>query len=300
MKDGFLNISVVGVDLGGTNIRAGKVSNSEIQESSQSLVPATNNPQEVIDLIIKTIGEVFSDDIEGIGIGIPSLINREQGIVYDVQNIPSWDEVHLKEILEMRFNVPVFLDNDANCFALGERFYGHGQNTDDFVGITLGTGLGSGIIKNGKLLQDANCGSGEFGSIPYMDSIYEDYCSGKFFLNNYNTKGEILYKKALQGDVAAGNAFKVFGEHIGNAIKTIMFAVDPAMIIIGGSIASAKMFYEESMLACINTFPYSKSTGNLKIEFSDQVHPAILGASALVLNGFGEKIQNLTTQKVQV
>ncbi len=299
MKDSYLNINVIGVDLGGTNIRAGRVRNGTIRSNSQSLVPAqTHDSQEVVGSIKKAIAEVFSENIEGIGIGIPSLVNREKGIVYDVQNIPSWKEVHLKEILEKFFNVPVFLDNDANCFAIGERIYGAGQQSDDFVGLTLGTGMGSGIIKNGKIMQDVNCGSGEFGSIPYLDSIYEDYCSGKFFLNNYATKGEILFNKALQGDIAASKAFSVFGEHIGNAIKTIMFAVDPEMIIIGGSIAKANEFYKDSMLSTINTFPYSRSAQKLKIEFSNQLNPAILGASALVFNGINEKYKDLKTQNM--
>lgn len=289
-----MNIEVIGVDLGGTNIRAGRVYNGEILNSSQSLVPAqTKNPQEVVDIIIKTINDVITDKSEGIGIGIPSLVNREEGIVYDVQNIPSWDEVPLKKILEEYFNIPVYLDNDANCFALGERFYGAGQNSEDFVGLTLGTGLGAGIIKNGTLMQDANCGSGEFGSIPYLDSIYEDYCSGKFFKSNYNINGETMYEQASNGDVAATNAFKVLGEHIGNVITTIMFAVDPEMIIIGGSVAKSNKLYKESMINTIKSFPYSRSIKKLRIEFSELNHPAILGASALAFDGIEKNMKKV-------
>lgn len=77
-----------------------------------------------------------------IGIGVPSVVDREKGIVYNVVNIPHWEEVHLKEILEACFSVPVYVDNDANCFALGERIFGEGKTVDNFVGLTLGTGLG--------------------------------------------------------------------------------------------------------------------------------------------------------------
>ena len=75
-----------------------------------------------------------------IGIGVPSVVDREKGIVYNVVNIPHWEEVHLKEILEARFSVPVYVDNDANCFALGERIFGDGKTVDNFVGLTVGYG----------------------------------------------------------------------------------------------------------------------------------------------------------------
>ena len=79
--------------------------------------------------------------------------------------------------------MPVYVDNDANCFALGERIFGEGKTVDNFVGLTLGTGLWGGIIQNGMLLADANCGSGEFGMIPYHGQIMEYFCSGSYFMN---------------------------------------------------------------------------------------------------------------------
>ena len=294
MESNILNKSVVGVDLGGTNIRTGRVCNGLIQEDSKCLVPKQDAPADkIIQLIIENITAVMNNEVQAIGIGIPSLLNREEGIVYDVQNISSWKKVPLKSILENRFNIPVHLDNDANCFALGERIYGDGQDIDNFVGLTLGTGVGSGIIKNGILMQDENCGSGEFGSIPYLNGTYEDYCSGKFFKSNYNCKGEDLFNKAMLGDSEAQDAFKTFGVHLGNAIKTIMFAVDPKMIVIGGSIVKANNLFGHSMLTTISSFPYSRSINGLKICYSGLVNPAILGASALCFNFNEEKTKKV-------
>ena len=99
----------------------------------------------------------------------------------------------MKEILEACFSVPVYVDNDANCFALGERIFGEGKTVDNFVGLTLGTGLGGGIIQNGKLLADANCGSGEFGMIPYQGQILEYFCSGSYFMNVWGVDGKEMY-----------------------------------------------------------------------------------------------------------
>ncbi|MCF6240701.1 MAG: ROK family protein, partial [Bacteroidales bacterium] len=233
-------------------------------------------------IITELISDLIEKDLAGIGIGVPSLVDREKGVIYHVQNIPSWKNVPLANILQKRFDVPVFLDNDANCFALGEYRFGAGQGCENFVGLTLGTGMGAGIITEGHLLKDANCGSGEFGSIPYLESIYEDYCSGKFFKTYYHENGEHLYKKAEKGDADALKAFDEFGKHLGNAIKTIMFAVDPNKIIIGGSVASSKKFFEKSLYNTLKTFPYPESLEKMEIIFTKTPNIAIFGAASLV------------------
>jgi glucokinase len=277
--------AVIGVDLGGTNIRAGKVLDGLILNEASCLVfEKGEGKTEVVDSIISVIEQVFDKDIKGIGMGIPSLLDRELGIVYDVTNIPSWDKVALKSILENHFKVPVYLDNDANCFALGERYFGKGRKIDDFVGLTLGTGLGSGIINKGKILSDKNCGSGEFGMISYRDSIYEDYCSSKFFISKHNTTGFDTFEKAKLGDPKALEIFTELGIHLGKAIKTILFSVDPELIIMGGSIAKAHDYFHASLMQEISDFPFSQIVKNIKIEYSDLKNPAILGAAGIYLD----------------
>ncbi len=273
---------LIGIDLGGTKIQAGLVKGNNLLKTIYRLIPAkTENQNEIIDIVSELISELIEKDVAGIGIGVPSLVDREKGIIYNVQNIPSWKNVPLAAILEKRFNVPVYLDNDANCFALGEYKFGAGRGCENFVGLTLGTGMGAGIITEGHLLKDANCGSGEFGSIPYKESIYEDYCSGKFFKSFYNENGEQLFKKAEKGDTLAIQAFNEFGKHLGNAIKTIMFAVDPNKIIIGGSVAHSKKYFEKSLYDNLNTFPYPESLEKLEIIFTETSNIAIFGAASL-------------------
>src|SRR5690606_24955530 len=118
---------------------------------------------------------------------VPSVVDVDKGIVYDVQNIPSWKEVPLKAIMEERYGVPVQVNNDANCFALGEKYFGQGRDSKAFIGLTLGTGLGAGIILNDKLYAGPNCGAGEFGMVPYLDYHYEYYASGQFFTLLHHT-----------------------------------------------------------------------------------------------------------------
>jgi glucokinase len=279
------NGSLIGVDLGGTKVAAGRIDGHELSKLAYKLIPAkSENPDDITNVIKEVIEELFNEDVMGIGIGIPGLVDREKGIVSDVQNIPSWQEIHLQDILEDHFNIPVYLDNDANCFALGEARFGSGKNVDDFVGLTLGTGMGAGIIKDGFLLPDAHCGSGEFGNIMYLDSIYEDYCSGKFFTDKYRMKGEEMAEAAEKRDPLAVRAFEEFGKHLGNAIKTIKLAVDPKMVIIGGSVAKAHKFYETSMWKTLLDFPLPKAMTDFEVVFSDVKNVAVLGAASLYLD----------------
>jgi len=278
-------VTLIGVDLGGTKVAAGKVDKNGIRDIEHKLIPAqSENPQDVIDVIAEVIDVLFDDSVAGIGIGVPGLVDREKGIAYDIQNIPSWKEVHLKDILEKRFNVPVYLDNDANCFALGESQFGSGTDEEDFVGLTLGTGMGAGIIKDGYLMSDAHCGSGEFGGIMYLDATYEDYCSGKFFKDHYSSNGEELAKAAQAGDEKALAAFAEFGKHMGNAMKMIMFAVDPRKVIIGGSVAQSQDLFKESMWKTMSDFPYPGALADFEVIFSDVKNIAVLGAASLYLD----------------
>jgi len=277
--------SLIGVDLGGTKVAAGRIDEGELSNTAYKLIPAkSSDPRDIINVVIEVIDRLFDETVLGIGIGIPGLVDREDGIVNDVQNIPSWKEVHLKDILESRFDVPVYLDNDANCFALGEARFGMGKGVDDFVGLTLGTGMGGGIIKEGFLLPDAHCSSGEFGNIPYLDTIYEDYCSGKFFMKQYGLRGEEMATAAAEGDRLALKAFEEFGIHLANAIKTIKLSVDRKKVIIGGSVAQAGKYFETSMWKSLLDFPFPRAMRDFEVNFSDVKNIAILGAASLYLD----------------
>ncbi|WP_462319453.1 ROK family protein [Marinilabilia sp.] len=157
--------------------------------------------------------------------------NKDEHLaLFNELKIPSWKKVPVGEALSKHFDIPVYVNNDANCFAAGERFLGKGRQFDDFVGLITGTGLGAGIIKNGHLLPDQNCGAGEFGMIPYLDKNYEQYCSGQFFNTQGHLDGKEASQLADQGDMRALKLFTDYGKHLGNAIKTIIFALDPAAI----------------------------------------------------------------------
>ncbi|MFB0564231.1 MAG: ROK family protein [Candidatus Aminicenantaceae bacterium] len=273
--------ATIGVDLGGTKVSIGKVKKSKIVKHTSSGISAEGSEKQILSEIIQAIEEIFDPGVAGIGVGVPSVVDVEKGIVYEVQNIASWKKVPLKEILESHFHKPVYVNNDANCFAVGEKHFGKGRKYSNFVGVTIGTGLGTGIIINDRLYCGPNCGAGEFGSIPYKKSILEYYCGGQFFMGEYGINGEQVYARAKQGDKTALEIFEQFGTHVGEAMMIIMFALDPEAIIVGGAISQSFSFFEKSMRERMKTFPYKHAVERLIIETTDQPQIAILGAAAL-------------------
>jgi glucokinase len=274
--------SLIGVDLGGTKVAAGKISGGKlVQEVSAKIDQESEDPMDAVRLMGDLIARLMDKQVQGIGVGVPGLVNRDWGVVYDVLNIPNWKEIPLKALLEEKFDLPVYIDNDANCFAMGEYRYGAFAGNSDFVGITLGTGMGSGIVKNGALIPDAHCCSGEFGTMTYLDGIYENYTSGMYFKRKYGKNGEEVAAKAREGEPWALQAFREMGTHLGFAINTIIMAVDPPLVIIGGSVARASEFFEESMWESIRKIPFPSVLENFRVEFTATDNIAILGAAAL-------------------
>jgi glucokinase len=275
---------VIGVDLGATNIRGALVSNDTLSDIVSTRIQSDGAVEDVLNDIYQVIDALINPTISAIGIGVPSVVDVEQGIVYDVQYIPSWKEVPLKKLLETRYNKPVFVNNDANCFALGEYYFGKGKNAASMVGLTIGTGLGGGIIIHNKLFEGYNCGAGEFGCLPYMDNILEYYCSGSFFKNVYHLDGVQVYEAANKGEAKALQLYAELGIHVGNAIKAVLYTYDPQLIVLGGSVSQAYRLFKETMWATIKTLAYGKTAERIRIETSDLKNSGILGAAALYYN----------------
>ena len=269
----------IGVDLGGTNIVAGLVDGQSLVKKVKVACPATGSQEDVIEAIASLIEQLINESVESIGIGVPSVVDTKKGIVYNVANIPSWVEVHLKDILEERFGVSVRVNNDSNCYTLGESRFGNGKGCENMVCVTLGTGVGSGIIIDGKLYEGRNAGAGEVGCLPYLDKDYETYCSTPFFVA-HETTGAELSAKAVAGDAEAIALWNEFGHHLGELAKAILFAYDPEAIVFGGGISAGYPHFEAALRERITTFPY-ETAKDVKIFFSTDGDMALYGASAL-------------------
>ncbi len=197
-------------------------------------------------------------------------------------NIPSWQRVPLKEILENEFRIPVSINNDVNCFALGEHKFGVAKGMKHMVGVSAGTGLGAGIIINNQLFNGNNCGAGEIGLLPYLDHNIEYYASGNLFRACFNTTAEEAHQQALQGDSEAIQYWNEFGVHMAEALKCVIFAYDPQAIVLGGSLSKAYDLFKDSMNAGLQTFPYPESIKRLKIIRSQNENIVLLGAAEMV------------------
>jgi glucokinase len=272
---------IIGIDLGGTNARAGLVENGRILETCQVKLSHQDSEESTLQQLYSTITPLLQPGIKGIGIGVPSIVDSEQGIVYDVVNIPSWKEVPLKDILEKKFGLPVFINNDVNCLALGEQLYGEAGEFASFVAVGIGTGMGAAIVIDHKLYNGLNCGSGEIGYIPYLDKNLEFYASGMYF-ESISTTAKDSYLAALNGDPAAMETWAAYGKHLGQVMKIIMYTYAPEAIIIGGGISTAFRFFETAMLKSMDDFIFPKTRQQVRILPSCVEHIAIMGAAALV------------------
>ena len=279
--DDHFEKSIIGVFLDGKTLMTGKVKNGKIISSNSRKIDRYQSEEAILSDLINAVANVFDNDVVGIGIGVPSLVDVARGIVYKVQRIPSWREVHLKDILESQFGVKVYVNNDANCFAVGEMYFGKAKNFENIVGLIIGQGVGAGIIFKGHLYSGTNCGAGEFGSIPYKEHDFEYYCSESFFDEKYGISFEVLFERVKKKDKIALAIFEQYGFDLGNVLKSIMYTIDPEVVVIGGSIAQAFNFFEKSMWEKINTFTYKHSLKKLKIVQTDQTDIAILGAASL-------------------
>lgn len=269
------------IDLGGTNIRIAQVENGKCLNKISVACLAQQDADTVINQLVQLINSQLTPQVTGIGIGVPSIVDGEKGIVYNVANISSWKEIHLKEILEKEFKLPVAINNDSNCFALGENLFGQGQPYDNMVGITIGTGIGAGIIIDRHLYSGQYRGAGEIGSLPYLDSDYEHYCSSFFFKKHYST-GADFAQRALAGDTEAQEVWNIFGTHLGNLMKVVLFTYAPQAIVLGGGIASAFPLFEKAMKDVLESFPYKIIVDNTPIIASSMSDASLLGASALL------------------
>jgi len=279
--------TIIGVDLGGTKVSVAAVTDGEVDKIVRREVPSQEAANVVLEEIMDAIDELFDPSVVGIGCGVPSVVDVEHGIVFDVENIPSWKEMHLKAALEDRFDVPASINNDANAFVVGEFVFGKGRGHQNIVGMTLGTGLGTGVIVAGRLFSGGNCGVGEIGMMDHKGLTLEEHCSGPFFVREFGVGGEVIYQQALDGGADALAAFHRYGLELSEAVMIALYAYDPAALIFGGSISAAYELFETGLREGLDRFAYPRVVERLVIDRSELDNAAVLGAAALYVDATG-------------
>jgi glucokinase len=178
-----------------------------------------------------------------------------------------------------------FINNDANAFAIGELYFGKGRGYRNLVGIIIGTGMGAGVVINGRLYSGANCGAGEIGNIPYLGSTLENRCSGTFLQRASGMDGEAVFERARGGDRFAQDLLASVGTALGEAILIVLYTYDPEIIILGGSVSRAYPLFEQAMRERMQSYAFPHALRRLKIACTETSDVGLLGAAAIYLDG---------------
>ena len=246
----------IGVDLGGTKILAGVVTRTgEIVRRHERMTPQ-DAPEHVVAELEAAVAELLDDTVGAIGFGVPSPIDQERGVVVECVNLPLSD-CPLRDSMAQRFGLPVGLDNDANAAAIGEWRAGAGRGVDDLVMLTLGTGLGGGVISGGRPFRGANGGGPELGHVVIVHDgrPCQGVCRGRGHLEPYVTglaataaareafgpaaDAHRLVRLANEGDSTARGILAELGGYLGSGMGSFANIFEPELIVIGGGFGIA-------------------------------------------------------------
>jgi glucokinase len=262
-----MSVNSLGIDIGGTNTHLGLV-DSQGNIVARTHIPTLmgEGPESLVERIVSRAGSMAADeDIAQVGVGIAGLIDHHKGIVRFSPNLVGWKNVQLKDMLHGRFGVPVAVGNDVNVICWGEYRFG-GYGTEHLFCFTLGTGVGGGIVSDGRLILGANDAAGEFGHTSFERHGLECLCGLTGCLESYvgarnliamaerrapmtsrltrlaSTKEltpEVLAQAAEDGDKVAQGIFREAGERIGRALGNVVQLLDPEVIVVNGGISKA-------------------------------------------------------------
>jgi glucokinase len=290
----------IGVDLGGTNLRAAAVDASG-KVLERVSVPANFDagPIKVVGEIVQAIGQVRDrldpGLLRGVGIGVPGFIDMESGIVIGSSNLPGFQDFPVRDEIQKHLGIPIVLENDANAAALGEKWIGAGQNVKDLILLTLGTGIGGGVIIDGKILHGSFGMAGEFGHMTVFPDGNPCGCGNNGCLEKHASataiaamgrmmhfgveinSAEDVYNLALSQNERALWVFESMGRALGIALASLINAFNFPLYLLSGGPLPAWDFFAPSMLAEVRKRSFTFARTATRIE------KALLGADAGLL-----------------
>jgi glucokinase len=316
---------VVGVDLGGTNIKVAAVTREkEILAKDSWPTNAATGPEPVIDTMAQMVEHILEkagirrSQLLAVGVGSPGPLNWQTGIIYETPNLPGWNNVPLTALMETRLTTPCFLENDANAACFGEYWLGAGQGCETMCVLTLGTGVGGGIVVFSRLLRGLDgtagelghmivqrggrkCGCGSHGCLESYasvtglvrtategleageHSVLQGMCGGDFRA----LTGKMVCEAAEGGDLFARRVFRETGEWLGTGIAGLINMLNPEKVILcGGMIAAGDLLFD----------PVRETAYDLAFEVPArraQILPAGLGADSGVIGAAGCALNRL-------
>ncbi len=286
----------IGVDLGGTNLRVAAISD-EGRVLDRVSIPAVYKagPQHVVSDIVSIINTVRSrigvSDLRGVGIGVPGFIDIEKGVVVGSANLPGFQGFPVRDAIQDILGTTIFLENDANAAALGEMWIGAGKDVKDLILITLGTGIGGGIVVDGRVLRgflgmageighmtvyaDGNpCGCGNCGCLEKHASATAIAAMGRMMHFGDNITAEGVYELALDGNERAQLIFRSMGRALGVALANLINLFNfPLYLLTGGPLPAWDMF-APAMFQEIKSRSFTFTRNGTRVE------KAVLGGDA--------------------
>ncbi len=277
--------SYIGVDIGGSKIAAGVIRGGRVLRKTTLETPARR--KELVDSVISAVSQFYTAEVKGIGIGAAGAVDKK-GRWLESPNIPCVNDISLKSMIEKRFRTRVEVNNDANCFALEEAVRGHGKNKSVVFGLILGTGTGGGIVIDRKIMGGADMLAGEVGMMPYLDSHFEMFCSGRFIKRMAEKNGmrgshpKDVAELAEKGNQKAKRIYNEFGKHVGLLISNIICVVNPGIVVLGGGLSNSYPLFSASMRKAMKeNLIFSRSSRTPVKAFSTGDY-GIIGAALLV------------------
>lgn len=268
---------VLGIDLGGTTVTILAVNTAgKIMGRAKIMTEAEKGPQDTVNRIAAAAKKMVAGmgltmkDIWRAGMGTPGPLNSKKGEIYGPVNLKGWGTVKLKALMTKALGVPAIIDNDANCAVYGEKWIGAAKNADNVVGLTLGTGIGGGVIADGKLVRGTNYNAGEIGHISLnpdgricncgAKGCFERYCSatgiaitarekieknGATILlemcggNVSNITSKMVFEAMEKGDALAKATWDEFIKYLGAGVANCVNFMNPSIIVISGGVINA-------------------------------------------------------------
>ena len=278
----------IGLDLGGTNLRAGAIDKSgKLLEKVSGATPLAAGREPVLDDMVAVISSLRSrcgkDELAGIGVGVPGFIRLKDGVIGNSNNLAFLENFPIRDELERRLGAPVILENDANAAALGEKWMGAGREVDDLVLLTLGTGIGGGIISGGKVLHgylgmaaelghltvvpNGNpCGCGNQGCLEKHASALAIVTMARLLGLGENLTAADVYDLAKQGNEKAHTIFVAMGQALGIGLAMLVNTFNFPLYLLSGGVLAAWDLFAPPMIAEMRRRSYTFRTTDTRVE----------------------------------
>ena len=300
-------MKIVGIDIGGTMIKYGLLSiEGKILESGEVRTEAEKGIDVLFDKICKIVDGYLHEEILGIAVSGTGQIDGSIGkVVGGNPIIPGWIGTNLVEKLENKYNLPAVLENDVNCAALGEKWLGAGKGEDNFVCLTIGTGIGGGIVLNGDILRGDTCVAGEFGHIQIEKNGRECLCGKKGCYERYasatalvkmakertgkNLSGKEIFEREKANETVYVEIIKEWVDYFTDGLSTLIYIFNPPLIVIGGGVTRQGDYLLDKINESLSKKVGVNFKKNLSIKFAELGNNAgMLGAEYLLLKKLGK------------